>query len=189
MSSNKVYRFTRTSGLNHQEFFPGTLQAISVQANQVDLTDIGAMFDEYRIMSATASWWPDITTVECSSAIAVATPVDPGMFELVVDYDDANAPLATDLYENQTYRRVRFVGSGNKPAITSTIVPRASRAFFKTVLTTGFGSVSRPWLDLANSDVPHYGWKYHFSSSIPDVEHNFGYYFQIVLELEVRGVR
>jgi len=110
------------------------------------------------------------------------------MFEMVVDYDDSAAPIATDLYEYQTYRSMRFIGGKGAP-ITSTIVPRCSQSYYKTAITSAYGSKGRQWLDLAATDVPHYGWKYHFSSATSNVEQLFGYYEQFIFYLEFRGVR
>jgi len=186
MSSMKVYKLVRTTGLDHRTFVPGTVGAISVQLNQVLTADFSALYDEYRICAVTWKIWPDLTTVDSAEQIS-GLPSDPGMFEMVVDYDDANAPIATELYEYQTYRNFRFLGR-NQP-ITSTIVPRVSAQFYETAVTTQYGSKAKQWLDLASAAVPHYGWKYHFSSSIPDVEHLFGYYEQFVFYLEFRGVR
>lgn len=186
MSSMKVYKIVRTSGLNHKTFTPGTLGAISVALNQVLTTDFSALYDEYRISAVTWKIWPDLTTVDSAEQIS-GLPSDPGMFEMVVDYDDENSPIASELYEYQTYRNFRFLGR-NQP-ITSTIVPRVSQAYYQTALIQAYGSKGRQWLDLASPAVPHYGWKYHFSSSISDVEHLFGYYEQFVFYIELRGVR
>jgi len=184
-SSLKQYNFVRATGLNHQTFTPGSAGGISFALDQVLTADFTALFDEYRICAVTALFYPDNTTVDAPEQIS-GLPADPGMLETMIDYDDATTPVATDFLENQTYRVNRFLG---KAPIKVSLVPRVSAALFKSSLSLAYGSKARQWIDLAAPEVPHYGIKYRFSSSIPDVEHQYGYYYQVIYYLQFRGVR
>lgn len=75
----------------------------------------------------------------------------------VRDYDDSAPPASIDELRQHakcTYR----VMNPNKPVVFG-FKPSVTNQVYRTAVTTGYSPQWRQWIDFAQVDVPHYGYK------------------------------
>jgi len=118
-------------------------------------TEFTALYDQYQIAAVHLRFVPTVNT---------STPLDPlqGFIILAVDYDDSTTPANIDaLYQ---YGSAAVFGAGKE--IRFTLRPRAALAAYSGAFTS-YANFGNMWIDIASSNVQHYGLKVGMSASTP----------------------
>jgi len=124
-------------------------------------TEFSALYDRYRItcvqMELTLVNNPD-------SFLYTEGPVNNQnltnwfpKFWYVKDYDDNTAPTLAQLRERSNVKN--FVLRPNKTYKVK-IRPAILNQTYRTVASTGYSPHWKQWIDMQNTDVPHYGFKW-----------------------------
>ncbi len=107
-----------------------------------DSSDISNLFDQYRILQVTVS----INPLTAGSVSALYT---------AIDYDDSTLP--TNLQSVLVYDTLQV---SNSSSVTQrTFTPRVLSENYVSAVSSGYGTIARPWLDSASNGVVHYGLK------------------------------
>lgn len=86
-------------------------------------------------------------------------------FVAITDNDDS-VPMA-DIFATLQYQNVQIkqLGQPNDP-LKRTVYPKPLVQTYRSAITTGYSNPEKPiWIDMAMSDVPHYGLKLYFNNA------------------------
>jgi len=114
--------------------------------------DFANLFDRYMITYVKVYYHLKIDPSAQASAIATW----PKLYYLR-DYDDSNSPTSlNDMREHAktTYR----VMNPNRPVVFG-FKPSTLTEKFRSGISTTYSPQWNQWIDMATTDVPHYGWK------------------------------
>jgi len=128
------------------------LNAYSFSLNQVggNLGAFGNLYDQYKIEKVSITFVPKYTDSDIGTA---PTGGQLPMIATCLDYDDATIPLTFgDILERQDAKlhRGKMITRTLKPAVAFSV---------STGATAGIALKQSPWLDVANTTVPHFGVK------------------------------
>lgn len=128
------------------------LNAYSFNLNQVggNLGAFSNLYDQYKINKVVIQYVPKFTDSDIGTA---PTGGQLSMFASCIDYDDAIVPVALgDILEHNNCKlhRTRIVTRVIKPCVNFAV---------STGATAGVSTKQSPWLDMANTNVPHFGVK------------------------------
>lgn len=157
-SARPLYSYKQTSlnptGIGSINVPVGTtfLNAYSFSLNQVggNLGAFGNLYDQYKINKVVMQFVPKFTDSDIGTA---PTGGQLSMFASCIDYDDATIPLSIgDILErnNAKLHRTRIVTRVLKPCVNFNV---------STGATAGVSTKQSPWLDVTNTNVPHFGVK------------------------------
>lgn len=138
----------------------GTDGAFTIYFQAADLPQVSsfsALFDEYKVNKVVYKFVPEVQQVTWSTTLTdTATPFQLQYLNTVIDYDDATA--LTSMNQAMEYESFRSTPQGK---ITKRIfVPSISNEVYRTGGgTIGYGRKSKQWVDMAYTDIPHYGVK------------------------------
>ena len=120
------------------------------------------MYDEYMITKI-------IVTFHSRSSNGFNALFYNGFLHTAVDIDDNTPPTSVaELMEYETYK----VGLTNRTR-KITLVPAVSTVYYKTALTTGYGSKQNQWIDCADGGIPHFGLKFALGNSANAAEYSY----------------
>lgn len=154
---NQVHFFKRSCGLlsQAQSIAIGGVYTTAFSFKLADLPGVGDfenLFDFYRI-SFVKLHFQLSTTPDAGAAATASYPV----MYYTRDYDDAAVPLSiNDIYQRGNMKRV--VLHPNK-LVTVTLKPAVNDLVYKTALASSYTPKWREWIDMSNTDVPHFGLK------------------------------
>lgn len=129
----------------------------------VDLPDVNEfqrLFDSYKISCIVLRVFNTFNSTDSGANVT-----DSGRFHWVLDYNDSNTPTSVlDLQQYGTYK-VKPLGRCNPLKIV--IRPKLSVEFYRSLATTGYGTMSPKWLDMTDTGIaiPHFGLKYAIEGS------------------------
>lgn len=128
------------------------LNAYSFSLNQVggNLGAFGNLYDQYKINKVVMTFVPKFTDSDIGQA---PTGGQLSMIASCIDYDDAVIPVSVgDILErnNAKLHRTRVFSRVLKPCVNFNV---------STGGTAGVSSKQSPWLDVTNTNVPHFGVK------------------------------
>lgn len=122
-------------------------------------TELTSLFDQYRINKIVLKYVPNFTGTDLNPSTSVVTLPN---LHSVIDYDDANAPAnLNELVQYSTYRMTR----GNRVHIRK----------WTPAVSMDIGGVQssgvkfKQWIDLADTNVPHYGIKLYLDQGSANV--------------------
>lgn len=129
------------------------LQCTTIQLGQLPgVTDFTNLFDRYMITYVKVRYH---LKIDPSAQVASAASF-PKLYYLR-DYDDSNAPASLD--EMRQHSKVTYrVMNPNKP-ITFGFRPATLAEVYRSPLTTSYSPKWNQWIDMADTTVPHFGWK------------------------------
>jgi len=136
-----------------------------------------SLFDRYCIHGAKVEFrpysnqsWTGVTSI--------------GTLHTAIDFDDATAPATIAAVE----RYGTYAGcTGNQPLVRH-FKPRVATAVYRTGVSSGYAeSATDVWLDMATTDIPHYGVKYALETTSTSAM--FTYQVFVTLDVEVAGLR
>lgn len=120
-----------------------------------NVSEYSSLFDQFKITGVKLRIVPKVgMTTQGSSTGTVAT-VGYGQVVTAIDYDDAAAPISKDSlleYGSAKYTSVSRIH-------TRYIKPKVLNAVWVNIASTGYSPVRAPWIDQANTNLPHYGIK------------------------------
>lgn len=123
-------------------------------------TEFTSLFDQYKIVKVECMYKlhtnPTITLATDNAVLTAAQNLTYPTIYLINDYDDSSAETLAQLKQRERLRR--FVLSPNR-IIKWTVRPTILAQLYRTVATTGYAPKRYQWIDVANTDVPHYGVK------------------------------
>ncbi|AXH78057.1 MAG: capsid protein [Cressdnaviricota sp.] len=120
------------------------------------ITSFAGLFDAYRINKVVVRFEPLVNMIQYGAGGAAGNAGQTEFLSTVIDKDD-NSPLTaySQLLEYESFKET----PGYRRHIRS-MVPSVAAVMFKTSGTTvGFGQRIKPWIDITNTDVEHYGLK------------------------------
>lgn len=142
--------------------------------------DFTPLFDSYRIDRVVVKFWP--FKADNMDTGGVSTYDVPRTFA-IVDYDDENTLTSSQIREYNNCRS----GIMTKPLRIS-LVPKVAQTVYRTALTSAYATPRYPIkLDMAYTDVPHYGIKYANTTSA--TSGGFGYEVQVQFYCSFFGAR
>lgn len=154
--SKDLYAFKR-------RFFSGTIVGNAAFAPYLEGKDLsfgqlpgfnefGALFDRYMITYAKVYYHLRIDP----SAQAAASATFPKLY-YIRDYDDASTPTSLNQLREHakcTYR----VMNPNRPVVFG-FKPSSLALTYRNAVASTYSPRWNQWIDMATTDVPHYGWK------------------------------
>jgi len=150
VSAQSIQMSFTLSGVN---LFFGALGGFVAQ--MPGYTDMGTLFDNYMIekveIMAMASW--NGNTVTGGSTV--------GQLPYIVhcfDIDDTNESPSTVIMQKTGAKFTQLISSNGTPNKLATIKPAQASMIYNTSTTTAYAP-KRGFVDMANPNVPHYGYK------------------------------
>lgn len=183
MSADGLTLGTGAAGISNITYY-----AYSYYFTLTDLpsfTEITNLFDQYKIHSIRLRFIPFQTN-------SISDPTGNGnqclslMHYSIIDYDDAQVPLASNtglqsLREYESFKEMNMFRGGRE--FRRKIRPHVSVPAYQAGVTTAYSNVPSRWIDAANPDVQHYGFKGVFQAFAP--AGNVNYYIWLRPELRV----
>lgn len=143
---------------------PGASALDAAFALQFSLNDLAqtsqwsVLYDAYRIKRVLVRMYPDGTVAPQCSSLGAASTATAKIENLhtVIDYDDQNT--LSSLAAAMEYESFAITRACDPLEIE--FGPRVAETVFRTGVTSGYAQPkSAVWLDMATTDVPHYGLK------------------------------
>lgn len=130
------------------------LNAYSFNLAQLpNVADFTSLFDRYMITHVQLAFY---LTVEPGAQTA-ATATYPKLY-MIRDYDDSSAPSSLNALREHSKCIVRVMNP-NKPVIIN-IKPAITTEVYRSAVATSYSPKWNQWVDMAHTDVPHYGIKW-----------------------------
>lgn len=159
MRQGKPYKFVRTFNSGELPILPAdqgyaTVFLLSALPNFAEFT---ALFDQYRIEKVSMTFVIDIADGSLNS-----TTKWPRL-TIAPDYNNQSAPSSEDTLLQYPQCQVYQFSEFNRE-VTVHIKPKVAATVFRTGITSAYTMQTPGWLDVATSDVPHYGLRYFISN-------------------------
>lgn len=189
-SDRKVYRFTRMCVFTRIDSTNSGLvdQFGSYQFKLSDCPNVSeftALFDMYRITGVKITFYPTTQSVSISgggTAVNIVTP----RFITAIDEDDSTAPSTQE--ELLQYQTCRITTVNKKHTIY--FKPKVASEIYASAVSTAYGSPKTMWLNLSNTNVPHFGLKWCMESAGSTAPAGaFSYKVNVKYYLQFRSVR
>lgn len=119
-----------------------------------NIASMGALFDSYRINKVVLDFQP-VHNISPTGSLATPADMIPTPLYTILDSDDASAP--TTLTEVEQYETLKITPAWERH--TRVITPAVAVAVYRTGVTFAYMPAYKKWMDLATTDVPHYGIK------------------------------
>lgn len=126
------------------------------------LSDFTSLFDYYRITGVKLRF----TTLLDANSQAAGNSYFPKMYSCI-DLDDNSAPLSSDDLRQRTNCRIRWLAPNRSYDIF--LRPKYLKNVYISGVSNGYEIGKQTWLDLSNTNVPHYGLKYVFENLSSDL--------------------
>ena len=139
------------SGTTTQTTVQDTLGAYAFDMSSVPgFSDLATVFDQYKIEAVSISFSPQTVFTDSTSTYNA-----PRLYT-VIDYDDASAPTSLSVLRQYGTAVVTAPNKG----VTRTLCPRQALLAYQGIATSGYVNSEASWVDVAYSQVQHYGVKY-----------------------------
>lgn len=159
----QVHVFKRTAYLGTITASISTLGVPSPVANAYTFTlnqlsgvsDFTSLFDQYKITGAKLQLTPTLNLGQNSPFFGTSFTLGYSRVHSVIDYDDNNAPASEDaLLEYGSHKSTAPFQTHSRY-----IKPKVLHEIYRSSVTTAYAPKSSTYLDMNNTDVPHYGIK------------------------------
>lgn len=131
-------------------------KAFSFQLTDLpNVTEYSSLFDQYKINGIQLRIIPKVSVTTQGSASGTTQTVGYGQVVSCIDFDDAANPTGKD--ELLQYQNAKITRSTS--IHTRFIKPRILDTVWVNSISSGYQSVRPNWVDLANTNMPHYGIK------------------------------
>lgn len=155
--SNKIHAYKQTCELSNISIVAGitpTLAGYNFALSQLaNASSFTQLYDQYRILGVKITFYPQYTNFNATTTASGAASC-PEIYT-AIDLDSANAPASiSELDQYTTCRRQIF----NRPH-SRYFRPTALGALYVGAAATGYYTLGKKWIDMANSDAPYYGIK------------------------------
>lgn len=130
------------------------LQSASFALNALpNVSEFANLFDQYKITHVQLRFHLNVDP----SAQAAGSAVYPKLY-YATDFDDANAPASFDDLRQHARLQVRVMNP-NRPIVVN-IKPAVTTLVYRGPTTSSYVPKWRQFIDMAQTDVPHYGLKW-----------------------------
>lgn len=151
----QVHRFSRLVAAN--DIVKGAVDltgGVSFKLQDLpDYVEFQNLFDQYRID------WVDVMFICKQSGSSPSYPI----IYYVEDHDDDGAPTVNQILSSQNTQILQF--GSNRTMLKLRIIPNVTRNVYISGITNGYERAPpRTWLDCANANVPHYGYKWYIAN-------------------------
>lgn len=158
--ANQIYPFKRTYEVGNYVSGSGLVNfGYYFQLDNLPTyTEYTTLFDSYKVKMVVLKVWSGIDSNDANGTTATSC----GYLHHVHDYNDSNTLSSLDeYYQYSSYKCVPLNKAHGHVII---LYPKLSVQYYKSALTTGYGTTSSKWLDLTSSGtgIPHFGLKYGF---------------------------
>lgn len=126
------------------------------------LSDFTSLFDYYRISGVKLRF----TTYLDPNSQAAGNAYFPKLYT-AIDMDDDAAPLSSDDLRQRTNCKIRWLAPNRSYGIF--LRPKYLKNVYISGVSTGYEIGKQTWLDLSNTNIPHYGLKYVVENLNPDL--------------------
>jgi hypothetical protein len=129
-------------------------------ADIINVAEFTTLFDRYRITGVQLTFML-VTNPDAGNPLNVNVGGNNSNFYpklwWVRDYDDGNAITLSQMRERETCKH-KILRPNSEIKIF--LKPAALLQTYRTALTTGYAPKWKQWIDLGQTDVPHYGFKF-----------------------------
>lgn len=153
-----MHRFCRGSSATadiqgNAAFASGGLQrAYSFQLTDVqNATEFGALYDRYMITHVQMKFYLRVDP----TAQSASTAIWPRMW-YIKDYDDTTPASIAEIREHSQYKE--HVLNPARPLVIN-LKPAILAQTYRTAVAAGYSPKWKQWVDMAQLNVPHYGFK------------------------------
>lgn len=125
-----------------------------------NVSEFTSLFDQYKILGilVTVKMLNSPDAVNVPNGLSANTGCYYPTLWYATDYDDNSVATVANLRE---YVRVKHKVLRPNSEIRIFLKPTTLEQVYRTAVTTGYAvNFNRPWLDCAQTDIPHYGLKY-----------------------------
>jgi hypothetical protein len=156
---NSIYNVVQTTNIGTVLTSTVTLPAFSAlyftaAAHITQFASFASVFDQYRIMDIEV-WLAPATGASTTLGSSTAT------FASVIDYDDSNTPALM----SQLYQYENVIMGNTRNGHYRKFRPHVASAVYNGAFG-GFENQLSPWIDVASSNVQHYGLKMGIEATI-----------------------
>lgn len=144
------------------------------------LSDFTSLFDYYKITGVQLKF----TTYLDPNSQAAGNAYYPKMYS-TIDLDDDSAPLSSDDLRQRQSCKIRWLAPNR--SYNFFLRPRYLKNVYISGVANGYELGRNQWLDLSNTNVPHYGFKYVIENLNPDLSQ--AVQVEACYYLAFRGVR
>lgn len=117
--------------------------------------DFTSLFDQYKITGAKLQLTPALSEGISSPLFGTASTLGYSRVHSVIDYDDASAPASEDqMLEYGSHKSTAPFQKHSR-----FIRPKVLHEIYRSAIATAYAPKSNTYLDMTNTDVPHYGIK------------------------------
>lgn len=140
------------------------------------------LFDSYRINGV------KITMAPLTNSSITVNPSYKML--MAIDLDDDTTPTANSLLQRANVKIRTVTSGGSNPQVFSAFLrPRYLTQLYETGTTTGYGQGARKqWLDTADSQIPHYGFKVVWDTD-PTLNYDVVWQFYFTYYIEFKSLR
>lgn len=131
-------------------------QAFTFTLSQLpSVTDFSNLYDQYKITGAKLTLTPALSEGIASPLAGTASALGFSRVHSVIDYDDSTNPASEDqLLEYGSHK-------STPPFMIHSryIKPKVLHEIYRSAIATAYAPQANTYLDMANTDIPHYGIK------------------------------
>lgn len=181
---NQIYYFKRyannpgswTGNIAYNPLCQGNSFSLGQVVNPSDFT---TLFDQYCITCIVVRFFLKIDP----SAQTASTASYPRLY-YVRDYDDATAPASLNEMREHAHVKVKVLNPNR--GVTIKFRPSTLNLVYRTAVASSYSPHWKQWVDMANTDIPHYGLKW----VVDDLTNtNYKLETETLLYFKCRGVR
>lgn len=144
------------------------------------LSDFTSLFDYYMLTGVKVRF----TTLLDPNSQAAGNSYFPKIYT-AVDNDDDTAPLSSDDLRQRSNCKIRWLGPNRSYDIF--LRPKYLKNVYISGVSTGYEIGKQTWLDLSNTNIPHYGLKYVIENLNPDLGQQVQ--VEVTYYISMRGTR
>lgn len=156
-----------------------------------NVSDFSALFDRYRITKVLVYFQlvtnPDSNSYLNQTAISNQANWYPKLW-YTPDYDDSNTLTKTDI---QQYAKAKCAVLKPNEVVTVAVYPAVTVQTYRSAATTGYSPNWKLWIDMGQTDVPHYGLKYVIDTNQIDIADDYPFKLNVEYKyfLDCKDVR
>lgn len=119
------------------------------------VTEFSNLFDQYKITGARLTYTPAASEGILTPQASAAAPLGYSRVHSVIDYDDSTAPPSEDaLLEYGSHKSTAPFQTHSRY-----LKPKILQEVYRSAISTSYAPRGNTYLDMAATDVPHYGVK------------------------------
>lgn len=184
-ANSLAYNWTDLQGNSIQNTYQASLDKL------VNYSDFTTLYDQYRILKVVMKVRlvgdPSAQQMPNNASLVNAANIYPRLW-YCPDHDDTASETWTQLRERAKTKCK--VLQPNK-MITTSFRPAVLGQLYRTAVTTGYGPKYNQWIDVAGTDVPHYGikWSIEAAGFTPLTNYPYSFQFDFIYYIQCKGTR